>query len=74
MDLALCTQTDPEAFFPEKGESAADAKKVCAKCEVPGDCLIWALRKPQKQDLFGIAGGLTVDERRKLRRQQKAAA
>src|SRR5699024_11405596 len=25
---ALCAQTDPEAFFPEKGGSTRDAKKV----------------------------------------------
>ena len=31
---ALCSQTDPEAFFPEKGGSTRDAKRVCAQCEV----------------------------------------
>ncbi|WP_337558424.1 WhiB family transcriptional regulator, partial [Duodenibacillus massiliensis] len=30
----MCAQTDPEAFFPEKGGSTRDAKRVCAKCEV----------------------------------------
>ena len=28
-ERALCAQTDPEAFFPEKGGSTRDAKKVC---------------------------------------------
>jgi WhiB family redox-sensing transcriptional regulator len=32
---ALCAQTDPEAFFPEKGGSTRDAKKVCGACNVP---------------------------------------
>ena len=27
-DRALCAQTDPEAFFPEKGGSTREAKKV----------------------------------------------
>ena len=27
---ALCAQTDPEAFFPEKGGSVHEAKMVCA--------------------------------------------
>jgi WhiB family redox-sensing transcriptional regulator len=26
-DRALCAQTDPEAFFPEKGGSTREAKK-----------------------------------------------
>ena len=26
---ALCAQTDPEAFFPEKGGSTRDAKRIC---------------------------------------------
>src|SRR5690606_8749782 len=31
---ALCAQTDPESFFPEKGGSTRDAKTVCASCDV----------------------------------------
>src|SRR5699024_7354047 len=33
-ERALCAQTDPEAFFPEKGGSTREAKKVCVSCEV----------------------------------------
>jgi len=29
-----CAETDPEAFFPEKGGSTRDAKRVCAGCPV----------------------------------------
>ena len=31
---ALCAETDPEAFFPEKGGSTREAKRVCtgARC------------------------------------------
>ena len=29
---AVCAQTDPEAFFPEKGGSTRDAKRICAGC------------------------------------------
>ncbi len=36
---ALCAQTDPEAFFPEKGGSTRDAKKICTTCEVRAQCL-----------------------------------
>src|SRR5680860_312579 len=38
-DRALCAQTDPEAFFPEKGGSTREAKKVCTSCEVRSECL-----------------------------------
>lgn len=38
-DRALCAQTDPEAFFPEKGGSTREAKKICMGCEVRHECL-----------------------------------
>lgn len=60
-DDALCTQTDPEAFFPEMGGSTRDGKKVCAQCQVRADCLDYALATNQR---FGIWGGLSERERR----------
>ncbi len=42
-ERALCAQTDPEAFFPEKGGSTREAKKVCLACDVRGECLEYAL-------------------------------
>ena len=36
-ERALCAQTDPEAFFPEKGGSTREAKKVCLTCDVRDD-------------------------------------
>ena len=33
-ERALCAQTDPEAFFPEKGGSTREAKRVCGSCDV----------------------------------------
>ena len=63
---ALCAQTDPEAFFPEKGGSTRDAKKICTTCEVKTECLEYAL---QNDERFGIWGGLSERERRKLRRR-----
>lgn len=62
---ALCAQTDPEAFFPEKGGSTRDAKKICTSCEVRAQCLEYAL---QNDERFGIWGGLSERERRKLRK------
>jgi WhiB family redox-sensing transcriptional regulator len=63
---ALCSQTDPEAFFPEKGGSTRDAKKICTQCEVKAECLEYALANDER---FGIWGGLSERERRRLRRR-----
>ncbi|MHA6667375.1 WhiB family transcriptional regulator [Homoserinimonas sp. A447] len=63
---SLCAQTDPEAFFPEKGGSTRDAKKICASCEVRVQCLEYALANDER---FGIWGGLSERERRKLRKK-----
>lgn len=65
-ERALCAQTDPEAFFPEKGGSTREAKKVCASCEVRAECLDYALAHDER---FGIWGGLSERERRKLKRR-----
>lgn len=62
---SLCAQTDPEAFFPEKGGSTRDAKRICASCEVRAQCLEYALENDER---FGIWGGLSERERRKLRK------
>ncbi|MDQ4490306.1 WhiB family transcriptional regulator [Sinomonas sp. ASV486] len=63
---ALCAQTDPEAFFPEKGGSTRDAKKVCGSCTVRAQCLEYALANDER---FGIWGGLSERERRRLRKR-----
>ena len=65
-ERALCAQTDPEAFFPEKGGSTREAKKVCTGCEVRMECLEYALEHDER---FGIWGGLSERERRKLKRR-----
>jgi WhiB family transcriptional regulator, redox-sensing transcriptional regulator len=66
---ALCAQTDPEAFFPEKGGSTRDAKRICTTCEVKAQCLDYAL---QNDERFGIWGGLSERERRRLRKARSA--
>ena len=65
-DRALCSQTDPEAFFPEKGGSTREAKRICQGCEVRSDCLEYALAHDER---FGIWGGLSERERRKLKKR-----
>ena len=65
-EQALCAQTDPEAFFPEKGGSTREAKRVCVGCEVRAECLDYALANDER---FGIWGGLSERERRRLKRE-----
>lgn len=61
----LCAQTDPEAFFPEKGGSTKAAKTICGKCDVREQCLQYALDMDER---FGIWGGLSERERRAIKK------
>ena len=65
-ERSLCAQTDPEAFFPEKGGSTREAKRVCLSCDVRQECLEYALAHVER---FGIWGGLSERERRRLKRR-----
>jgi WhiB family redox-sensing transcriptional regulator len=69
MKYGLCAQTDPEAFFPEKGGSTRDAKKVCGACAYRAACLEYALVNGER---FGIWGGLSERERRRLKGKSQA--
>lgn len=62
---ALCGQANPDAWFPEKGASPRDAKRICATCPVAADCLEYAMRNRER---WGVWGGLTERERRQLER------
>lgn len=65
-ERALCAQTDTEAFFPEKGGSTREAKRICGSCEVRAECLEYALAFDER---FGIWGGMSERERRRLKRR-----
>lgn len=72
-DAALCTQVDPELFFPTQGETGqattAEAKAICAQCEVQQLCL----------ETFGtlldhgIVGGKSAVERRGMKQERRRA-
>lgn len=62
---ALCAQTDPDMFLPERGGSTKAAKRVCGSCMVRQECLDYALAMDENP--AGVWGGLSVLERRKLR-------
>ncbi|MCX5046683.1 WhiB family transcriptional regulator [Aldersonia sp. NBC_00410] len=65
VDHAICPQTDPDAFFPEKGGSTREAKAICRLCPVREACLAYALDNGVRH---GIWGGLSERERRRLQR------
>ena len=67
---ANCLGVDPDLFFPERGASTREAKAVCHGCTVRLDCLEYALANGEK---FGIWGGLSERERRRIRRQRSLA-
>ena len=74
---AACLDEDPELFFPigQSGRHPSTpvvvqqtaAKAVCHRCPVREVCLRWALETGQD---FGVWGGLTEQERRRLRRDE----
>jgi WhiB family redox-sensing transcriptional regulator len=73
---AICSDTDPELFFPvgTTGHALVQidrAKQVCGQCTVARQCLDFALDTNQDS---GIWGGLTEEERRVIRRRRVAAA
>ena len=71
---ALCAEVGGDIHFPEKGEPAAPAKRVCMACEVRHECGEYAITRNER---FGIWAGTTPDQRRVLRRersQQRSAA
>lgn len=68
---AACAGVDPDLFFPERGASTREAKSVCRGCEVRIDCLEYALAHGEK---FGIWGGMSERERRRVRRGRNQSA
>ena len=70
-DGANCLGVDPDLFFPERGASTREAKEVCRGCIVREQCLEFALQNGEK---FGVWGGFSERERRRIRRQRAQAA
>lgn len=69
MERAACSRVDAELWFPEKGQSTKDAKAICRTCPVQRECAEMALANRER---FGIFGGLSERERRKLIKKEAA--
>lgn len=68
-EQAACRGTDPNLFFPERGETAQAAKEVCEACPVRQACLAAHLHEPE-----GVWGGTTPQQRRRIRVELGARA
>lgn len=69
-DYANCRGADADLFFPERGASTRKAKAICNACDVKLECLDFAIVQGEK---FGIWGGMSERERRRVRRQRTVA-
>jgi WhiB family redox-sensing transcriptional regulator len=62
---AKCRSTDPEELFVS-GAAQKEAAAICQNCSVMAECLAEAL---DNQLEWGVWGGMTERQRRKLRRR-----
>jgi WhiB family redox-sensing transcriptional regulator len=70
-DEANCKGANADLFFPERGASTRAAKAICGECLVRAECLEFAITTGEK---FGIWGGMSERERRRVRRERQIAA
>lgn len=77
-ELAECRSEDMILFFGPDHEPRAEreirerqAKQVCMRCPVRGECLDYAVSRPEK---YGLYGGLNEDERASERRRRMRRA
>ena len=70
-DKANCTGANDNLFFPERGASTRTAKGICRECQVRVECLEFAITTGEK---FGIWGGMSERERRRVRKERQIAA
>lgn len=64
-DQAACHGLDPDLFFPISEDDAGPALAHCSGCDLRAICLAWALKNGER---YGIWGGLTEQQRRRIAR------
>lgn len=70
-ESAACLEVPGDLFFPEKGEDANDARKICHTCPVIAECYVAAQEmKPQ----FGIWAGMSIRQLNERRKKERVAA
>lgn len=70
MAKARCRGRDPEVFFVRGASQSRRAVRICERCPVRPECLDYAL---ELRIDFGIWGGMTERQRRRLLRLADAA-
>nr|WP_277628330.1 WhiB family transcriptional regulator [Arsenicicoccus dermatophilus] len=68
---AVCATTDPELFYPQKGEmpKVRAAQQICRSCPAMVECREWAIAHGEDH---GVWGGTTPRERLRIRRDRAA--
>ena len=68
MEEALCAQTDPDAFFPDKGgkSTAQAALQVCQSCTVKKQCETYS-----EGEVRGVWAGMSAQQRLKSERKRR---
>jgi WhiB family redox-sensing transcriptional regulator len=61
---ARCRDVETRIFFSRGGYASELARRICAGCAVREECLAYALSMPRT---YGIWGGLSEEQRRRLR-------
>jgi WhiB family redox-sensing transcriptional regulator len=67
---AVCSEMDPELWFPEPWEDDTPAKVACHGCPARAACLNYALDANEE---YGVWGGLSPEELREVRRRRQRA-
>ena len=68
---ALCVGLDTTLFYPEGKGKKAGGLTLCQRCPVRVDCLEYVMEAQISAEDYGVWGGTTPKQRRKLRSQQK---
>lgn len=70
---AACRGLDPDIFHPVRAGNAyvTQAKQICEGCSVRAECLEYALEAPEP---LGVWGGLSAQERRRIRVERARAS
>ncbi|HBF79886.1 MAG TPA: hypothetical protein DD420_08115, partial [Streptomyces sp.] len=74
-EQAICAQTDPELFFPEKGQhdKTRSAIAICTGCPVRRACLAEALAEEGTAGAshrFGVRGGCSPRQRARMAKER----
>jgi len=72
-EAPLCASVGGDFWFPEKEAGSSNstemlmAKSICRRCPHQAECAEWGIQN----EYFGIWGGITEGERRRIRRERK---